>query len=60
MGKGAKQLSSKTAHTLKTHKENIIFPPFLSESMQGNFTLFLPLFYDGESKSTENLHVEAL
>jgi len=45
---------------LKTHEENTIFPPFLCDSMQGNFTLFLPLFYDGESKSTENLAVEAL
>jgi len=60
MEKGTKQISSRTAHMLKTHEENIIFPPFLCNSMQGNFTLFLPLFYDGESKSTENLPVEAL
>jgi len=60
MEKGPKQLSSNTVHMLKTHEENIIFPPFRCNSMQGNFTLFLPPFYNGESKSTENLPVEAL
>jgi len=60
MENGTKQLSSKTAHMLKTQEKNIIFPPFPCDNMQGTFTFFLPLLYYGESKSTENLPVDAL
>jgi hypothetical protein len=59
MEKGTKQLSPKTAHTLKTHDENII-SLHSTVTAAGELPLFLPLLYDGESESTENLPVETL